>query len=143
MTDFYYARQIPIHYTDLDDGFDQALHRIVVPSYSDKGWYRAVTSANAFRSGKQKGVPRHLAERHFDTCGWDHAKNILYSLKRSHDFDVEMRIMIESLEAVDPERGAILRNRHGAVPVIEHASLFDFYEYIGFDHKTRRYKKGR
>ena len=51
--------------------------------------------------------------------------------------------MNESVEAASPEAGAKIRAMYAAVPVIDHASLYDFYDYIGFDRKTRRYKKGR
>lgn len=139
MPTFYYAREIPFKTSEQE----RALHRISFPEYGEPGWYRLTRSANAFRSGRQKGVSAELKARHFDSCGWDHEKKTLYSLKDGHSYKTEMDIMIESAEATNPEVGAKLRAIYDAIPVIDHASLYDFYDYIGFDRKTRRYRKGR
>lgn len=138
MPTFYYAREIPIR-GELED---RALHRIAFPEYGETGWYRMVTSANAFRHGTQKGVSRKLAERGFDGCCWDHGKGVLYSLKRADEQETDMRIMLESAEQANTEVGRKLRKLFAGIPVINHASIYDFYEHIGFDRKTRRYRKG-
>lgn len=138
MPTFYSARAIPISgesYKDI------ALHRITFPSYAEPGWNRMVRSANAFRNGRQKGVPADLVKRHFGSCCWDHKGNVLYSLKPEKEQHRETMIMIESAEAASPEVGAKLRAEFEAIPVIEHASLFDFYDYIGFDRHKRRYNE--
>lgn len=139
MPTFYYVREIPFATSEPE----RALHRIAFPSYGEPGWYRQTRSVNAFRSGRQKGVSADARRRHYDGCGWDHEKRTLYSIKSAHDHEVDMKIMLESVEAASPEAGAKIRAMYAAVPVIDHASLYDFYDYIGFDRKTRRYKKGR
>ena len=139
MPTFYYVREIPNSLTENE----RVLHRIAFPSYGEPGWYRLTRSAGAFRHGQQKGLSAKMRAAHRSTCGWDHEKRTLYSMKSAHEHETDMSIMLESAEAASPEVGAKLRAIYEAIPVIDHASLYDFYDYIGFDRKTRRYKKGR
>lgn len=140
MPRMYTARAIPI----TGSGDDIALHRFPLPSYGEPGWYRQITSVSHFRSGTQKGyIPKHLKGRGYDSCGWNHRANILYSVKPEDEQFREQQIMLDSLEHAlgekAPERLAEFKAKIAAVPVIEHASIFDFYDYIGFDRRKRRY----
>jgi hypothetical protein len=138
MPTFLYAREIPTGGSDNE----RRLHRIAFPEYGEPGWYRLVGSFNAFRTGKQKGVPSDLTKRGFGTCGWDHAKGLLYNLKRQDEHEFDLKTMLDSASHVNKEVGDKLRKIYADVEVIDHASLYDFYDFIGFDRKTRRYVHG-
>lgn len=135
MTEFWYAREIPIY----KDEFDRALHRIVMPARDEKGWYNAVRSASSFRSGKQADVDKALREAARDTCGWDHRRGVLYVLKSGREHEIDMESMLGSMERINAELGKDLREKFAKVPVIDHASLHDFFRHIRFDRKRRCY----
>lgn len=139
MPRWYAARAIPIRGL----GEDVALHRILLPVYGEPGFNRMIRSVTWFRSGTQKGyIHPDYKGRGYDTCGWDHGRNILYSLNREDDQLREERIRMKTIEAIAPEAAAAYRAKREAVPVIDHASLYDFYDYIGFDRHKRRYIHG-
>lgn len=119
---------------------DIALHKIAFPNYGEPGWYRQMISLSNFQTGKQAGK---VAQRGIGmgTCPWNHTAGILYSLKTEKDHERDMRIMLDSATEASPEVGAKLRAMFAAVPVIEHAGLYEFYDYIGFDRKARRYRE--
>lgn len=107
-------------------GNSQVRHELIIPEYDEKGWYITIGSMNAFGSGKLKNATKEQRDTYRDSCGWDHKNGVLYSIKNSKD---------DAWFCESCQRAGI------PVPpiVMTHKSIWDFYTFIGFDRKRRRY----
>lgn len=121
------------------------IHKIKMPNYNEKGFYRETESWNSFSTGKRKGLTKDDRMSGKTTCCWSpiglyythdchedewlrkNENRLNYYRKRT---DISAQKIEELLELNDERK----------FPTIEHASLYDFYDYIGFDRKTRKYK---
>lgn len=99
-------------------------HRIQIPAMNDRGWYRFATSLNGFfhSSGKKRCNRRHAMNGKLPIIG------TLYTYKHEDDHLAEIAIMIK--------HGASFPN---GISYIDHANLWDFYKFIDFDYKKRKY----
>jgi len=87
-----------------------AHHRFPFPGAGEIGFYKVATSFNAFFNGK------HRSNRRPD--------GFLFTEVREEDA---------------PHRSEWELQRDAALPVHEHASIWDFYDAIGFDRRIRKY----
>ena len=94
---------------DLKEGCRHSeLHEITFPDYKDKGWYRMMISYSAFFESIKKG----------------RRNNGIY-LYKLDDFR-------------DIPKSEYEINRDLELPVIKHASLYTFFDYIGYDRKKKK-----
>lgn len=112
------------------NGEPVAYHVFRIPGCGLKGGYWAIGSYNAFR--------RREGERHFGKNCAKTRRPTRYSMKMAYDhlFDSRCDRRIERACLAAGQKGW----RHG-LPIHRHASIWDFYEAIGFDHKRNRYTK--
>ena len=123
------------------------LHEIPIKTVNDIAFYQEVVSLNAFRSGALSGkISEYNIARNRTTCCWDHGRNVLYRLNTLEEFVVETNSIIESLSKVvtqDIVSREYWRAKPGMrpeeIPRIEHATIWDFYKFIGFNNKQRCY----
>lgn len=95
-----------------------AVHRVRVPNVSGKGFYRAITSYNAFVFGENK------------RC---YSPNFLYYGQRWEDYVLFSDSTFDIFEDMNITQDI--------TPIIDHSSIWDFYKYIGYDHKKNKYKE--
>lgn len=127
-----------------DDGGQCIIHKIRMPDYFDKGFYRDVCSWNWFQSGKKKGVTKTDRARRRITCCWsptglyythdwiedEWEQKVIRTLARN-----KLRTDRTEAELAVIEKALDERN----FPTFNHASIWDFYKHIGFDRKARKY----
>lgn len=91
-----------------DDCKHKELHKIKIPEFAEKGFYRTTNSLNAFfLSGKKRNMNKHILY-FLDELGISRIKDE-YEIKRDSE-----------------------------LPVINHDNLYDFFEYIGYDRKKKK-----
>lgn len=93
------------------------LHELSTPSYGEEGFYRTGISFDAFFNYK-------YTERQFN-------KNIWYTYDRKSDFERQRIILNDFID--------IKGNLYSDIEIIKHNSLQDFFNYIGYDRKTKKY----
>lgn len=96
------------------------LHVLWLPTVTEPDFYRQVTSFNAFfHSGGKRGLygPNWKGDE------------LLYSEKDWEEFENECEIWGKDLPALD------YRN----LPQIEHQSIWEFYESIGYDFRKKKW----
>lgn len=84
------------------------LHKIRFPEMQDSGFYRTLISYSAF----------------------------FESPKRRNKNDDFLYYLEDDYPIIDKSEYAIERDKK--LPVVEHEGLYDFFEYIGYDRKTKR-----
>lgn len=95
-------------------------HKIQFPEYHDAKWYIKMISRGAFfESAKQR----------------NRSDNFLYYLV-DDSYDEQQHKLRMAMKY--PEVGDFEAVRDAKMPVIEHAGLFEFYEYIGYDRKKKK-----
>lgn len=106
------------------------LHTFPMPSMMEKGYYHTVRSYDSFAHGAVRGscIGR--------CCGPD----FLYVCKRHEEFleeqETQFKIMVNlCLEQVAKKHDD--RN----LPVTEHESFYAFLEAIGYNRKTKKWRK--
>ena len=115
------------------------IHEITLPPFLSPEHYVQGLSIQAFRYGKRKGASKEDARAHRDRCCW--GPTCLYHVKSLAEWEedveanqkawAETRKKFPSLpEQIDPR----------SQPRTKHASVWDFYKHIGFDHKLRGYR---
>lgn len=118
------------------------LHEIAAPIFGEKGWYIFVNQFNAFTSGRRKGCSKEDTRLHRTSCTW--GERSLYLLKFEDEYLEELRIFKEAglneKEVLEMYVDAGDASRIEDVPRLQHKSLKDFFNYIGFDTKSRRYR---
>ncbi len=103
------------------------VHRVSIPTASEPGFYRAVSSYNAFREGKRKGSTKWEKEHYKDRCCY--GPDCLYYGEREDQWLRDQERQAKHIPDLDDR----------LLPKIEHASIWDFYNHIGFDHTARKY----
>lgn len=100
---------------NIDDNQKVAIHLVPIPEFKEKDFYRIGVSFDAFfHSTRERNKSDKYFFYHRYTEDWE-KDDLLYK-------------MIEESE--------------NNLPRIEHKSLWDFYDYIGYDRKRKKYLKG-
>lgn len=100
------------------------VHFVRMPAYNEKGWYVQGLTIDGFRNRMQK---RHIVT--FQKDGGTYAKAVPVSFwyRCELRMDYEERLEIERKFMADDE---FVR--------FDHASVWDFYAAIGYDHKKNK-----
>lgn len=108
------------------------LHRVLMPDFSEKGFYRNTTSGESFRQ-------RQLTYWHDDFYMKNRPCPHHFRCKQIHEWERDrynngrtwrkMRLKFPTMTA-NPRDESV-------VNTIEHASIWDFYTHIGYDHRLR------
>jgi hypothetical protein len=138
-------RTFIVKFIPKDDSGNCIIHKIPIPDVGEKGFYRIVGSWNAFSTGKRKGATKEERRKRHDGVCW--APTGLYYTHDAHEEEWLEKVR-RQLEWVDERTDLNDKQRaetkarvdETKFPTVEHASLYDFYDYIGFDRKARRYK---
>lgn len=122
------------------------IHKIIMPKFNDKDFYRTMVSWNGFSTGKRKGATKEERKTYRDRTCWSptglyythdaHEDEWLERIRHRMEWikqrtDLDEKQMVQLLTAFDETK----------FPTVKHASLYDFYDYIGFDRKARKYRK--
>lgn len=116
-----------------DVGDEETLHRVAIPSPAEKGFYRAVGTLNSFCYGGERAnaTTKERAVYRAGKC-WkplgDGSYLLYYGMR-----EVEWIRREQDFEERWPGKSKI---NH---PKIDHASIWAFYEHIGFDYKKAKY----
>lgn len=99
------------------------LHVLYMSDMTEKGFYRQTVSYDAFfngipKKGKQHGPNWKMKERLYVAKWWDEFES-------------------------DCERWKKYGSTHDdrTLPTVEHQSIWEFYEHIGYDYKKKRWVK--
>lgn len=112
------------------------IHRVAVPDFSEQGFYRSAVSYSAFFHGHKKDYNNFWA-LHPKTA----KANGFRVRKPYHKFWYHMQPWDEFAD--DCERAKKWKvDMYSKTPVVDHASIWDFYIHIGYDYKTKKYSKG-
>lgn len=101
------------------------IHHVRMPAYNEKGWYPQGLSIDGFRHRMQK---RHIKSMKGADGNWSarpFAVSFWYRCELRIDYD-ERRKIEDRFFKEEP------------ASVTEHATLWDFYEAIGYDHKKNK-----
>lgn len=107
------------------------LHVLWMPEFKDPGFYRQGVSYDAFFNSSTK---RTLATTHGPN--W-RTGNVLYNAKRWDEFESDCQHQAELYERLKLKG---LRDDR-QLPTVEHQSIWEFYETIGYDYKSKRWWK--
>jgi hypothetical protein len=107
------------------------VHKISIPDWSEPGFYRSIGTLNAFLYGDKD---RNNFDALHPNTARAHGKK---PKKPTHPFWYYGEDWEEFQAAMERPLGTIWRDR----PVLNHASIWDFYKHIGFDYKTVKYTK--
>lgn len=110
------------------------LHKVTIPLWADKGFYRQIMSLNAFFHGRNDR--NNFWALHPKTAEANGHK----PSKPTHAFWY-YGLDWEEFEADKKSAFSLGSAYYSKIPVVEHASMWDFYEHIGFDYKTGKYMK--
>jgi hypothetical protein len=105
------------------------IHKFTMPELGEPGFYRQTTSLNAFRHGRLKGVTPEDKRLRQTSCCW--APTMLWYLEREEEWLANQRRL-----ARNP---VLTKLDERVLPQHVHASIYDFFAYIGFDRQARRY----
>lgn len=113
---------------DLTDKFykHKRIHVLNLPTVTEKEFYRQTTSFNAFFNGKPKGNRLHGPNQNSTT---------LYNAKQWTEFESDWERQIKlftekKLKGFPDDR---------LLPRVEHQSIWNFYQEIGYDYKKKRW----
>jgi hypothetical protein len=132
-------RNFVVKFIPKDAQSQRVIHKIAMPEYGDKGFYRTIESWNGFMTGRRKDATKEEKQKHLDGCTraptglyyvHDHTEEE-WLAHNSRTMESIARITKKDISEVDDET---------KLPVVNHKSLYDFYDYIGFDRKTRKYR---
>ena len=108
------------------------VHKVTVPDFRDPGFYRSTMSYSAFFHG-HKTDRNNFWALHPKTA----KANGLRARKPTHKFWYHYIPWEEWQDQLKREFYKLDR----ALPVVEHASIWDFYEHIGWNYKTKKWSK--
>jgi hypothetical protein len=124
-------RQLAIKQFSPADGA-MCVHMVTVPDFRDPGFYRSTMSYSAFFHGHRNDRNNFWA-LHPRTA----KANGFKSKKPTHKFWYHMIPREEWEDNIKREFYKLDK----ALPIVEHASIWDFYKHIGFDYKTGKWSK--
>jgi len=104
-------RILTVRRIDLKNGCKHAeLHKINFPEYKDKGFYRTMISYSAF----------------------------FESTKNRRNNGVYLYYLDDAYSPIPKSEYEI--NRDSKLPVVEHETLYTFFDHIGYDRKLKKIK---
>jgi hypothetical protein len=112
---------------------ERKIHEISVPDLNEPDGRFQILSIQAFMQGKRKGAGKSDRKHMLDLCCW--GPKALYSLKPKAVWEEDVEMTMASLKQALPEYPD-----DRTFPRTQHASIWDFYKHIGFDHKLRGYR---
>jgi hypothetical protein len=122
-----------------------AVHKIR-HAYKDKGWYRMGISLEGFN----KFCLRRFLSSHKETGGYyydsskhkHHKKN--FSIKYcSDEYESDQARYIDKSDSCtsEPQKSVYRVMSNVDLPQFEHESVYAFYEFIGYERKTKTFSK--
>lgn len=114
----------------------RTLHEICVPSMFERGFCRAVASIESFRGGRRRGASKRDVAAYRYTPAW--APGRLYIVKHCLQWEEDQQIHIGVLHRCRERDGHPLEL--DVWPVVRHESVWAFYQHIGWDFRSRRYR---
>lgn len=104
-------RNLRVRQIDLNNNYEHVkIHTFPLPEFKDQGFYRTITSYSAFFESAKM---RNKSSAHLFLAIDENIYNTA-----STEFEKE-------------------RDRN--LPVVQHKDLLSFFEYIGYDRKTKKY----
>ena len=97
---------------------DRLIHKIKRAEFDDKGFYISAVSFNAFFFSLKKR-------------NRNQSKNKLYAQKIFEEWYEEQEMVSKN--------PIIAHLDQRLLPYVEHDGIWDFYKYIGYDYKTKKY----
>lgn len=97
------------------------LHHVLNPGYGGRGWYKSISSVEAFENNEQKRVER-------DYYCKDRTPPFEFWVFKHHEYDFYNRA--DRTSDLNPFLG---------LDVVESGSIFDFYKSISYDFKNKVY----
>jgi hypothetical protein len=118
-------RKFAVQQIRRSDSHHVQLHVLWLPFVTETGFYRQVTSFNAFfHSGKlKKHGPNWSPEFLYRELDWE-------------EFEIECNTWREHAGKYDLDPDACDWRK---LPTTEHQSIWEFYEAIGYDYKSKRW----
>lgn len=107
------------------------VHKVALPLFNEPGFYRSTGSLNAFLNGRTD-------RKNFFTL---HPKTAKLHGVKTHSPTHKYWYHGEEWDEFVAAYGRPLFARDKDLPVVAHASIWDFYTHIGFDYKTGKYTK--
>lgn len=130
--DLYKKHGVDQHAIEWRFGEAVAIHHIAVPSIGDKGYYREVISMDYYRGRELEKVYGEKARKK----GMRLANfPVQYAMRRRDDWEFSQESSRDSIERITGR----VYDRWSNLPVHEHASIWDFYKFIGYDYKKQKY----
>lgn len=123
-----YYRNRKLMVVEWVSGKPTAYHVVTIPGLGLPGGYISIISADAFRKRESRrsfGFPGKKPKV---------VPRIRYHLRWAYDY----LISAKSDSRVEKITGKTWRK---GLPIHKHKSLWDFYNYIGYDHKKNRYNR--
>ena len=116
------------------------LHTFQVPSVGEQGFYRTALSLHYFQYGKRaRRTPQDVSRLRYH-CSW--GPDALYHVYRELDWrermDSSTSMYSAAMQRKEYEGGANTQSVD-EIPRTTHASLYAFFEHIGFDRHKRFY----
>ena len=105
------------------------IHVVKIPNVGEPNFYRHVGSLNAFIEGERKNATKLEKQKHQAGCCWSPTSVFIGHRERDNMF---------GLEKVDDKFFTTILERR-EITSTSYDSIYDFYEGIGFDRKTRRH----
>lgn len=116
-----------------DNSKSEIIHKVKIPDFSEKGFYRETTSFNAFCSGKRANATKEDKNCYRDTCPWA-PDGLYYNAGEESEWLKENTRRVNRLKKYGPPYYDEVK-----LKTICHENIYDFYNYIGFDRKRRLY----
>jgi hypothetical protein len=120
--------------------------RLTLPEFSDKGFYRSVTSYQAYREREIHRAWPHLKKKKTASIICAPQDNVIwYSLKSQEDYDMLAESWLITCDICNfekpvpnPDPNLCLLNNY-FLPCQNIDGMFDFYKAIGYDYKNQKY----
>lgn len=106
---------------------NEVIHKIKFPSNWEPKRYISLISLSAFNHGRKKNATKEQRAKYMDSCCY--SPQGLYYCKLTEEQWLKENEVVKHLYD------------ETTLAVVEHESLWDFYKYIGFNHKKRKYDK--
>lgn len=116
----------------------RAIHRICVPDIREKGFYVEALKRDGFCNGKRRNATEWEKQVFRDGCTWA-PWGMYYTLTfNEDDWARKNSESLESLSRVLPPE-IVSWHDESKFPVVDHPCIDDFFRFVGFDRKRRRY----
>lgn len=127
-------------------GVTVVVHIIKIPGPTEQGFYRQATSISAFRGREMERSYGSKAQASENWVKYSEAIERAFILYMRPDyewtFDLSDFIVNKTLSEDERQQAPSMfssRKRLNNAPEVEHADLWEFYNYIGYDHKKKKF----